>query len=116
MANRDFKDVNINVEFEETSNRQQLASGEDVKTLFGKLRKWLSDLKPIAFSGKFSDLSEVPEYTPAQSGLYKITVDKMGNVSNVILATKEDIIALGIIAEYEFIVGDDGHLYTYPKE
>lgn len=58
MADREFDNVKINVEFEETANRQQISSGDKLNTLFGKIRKWLSDLKPVAFSGKYSDLTE----------------------------------------------------------
>lgn len=50
----------VNVEFEEATSRQQLNSGESVKTLFGKLRKFLTDLKAVAFSGSYNDLSDVP--------------------------------------------------------
>lgn len=61
MVNREFNNVNINVEFTETSNRQQLSSNDNIKTLFGKIKKWLSDLKPVAFSGDFNDLLNKPE-------------------------------------------------------
>ena len=37
-----------------------------------------------------------PTYTPRTSGLYKITVDNTGHVSNVSAVTKADITALGI--------------------
>ena len=112
---RKFDDVKINVEFEETKNRQQINSGENINTLFGKIKKWFSDLKPVAFSGKYSDLSEIPKYTPAKSGLYKITVDSAGNVSAVSPVTKDDLMQLGIITEYEFEVGSDGKLYYSSK-
>lgn len=113
---RQFNDVKINVEFEETQNRQQLTSGDSVNSLFGKIKKWFSDLKPIAFTGKYSDLSEVPEYTPAESGLYKITVDNSGNVSSVTPVTKEDIEELGIVGEYEFEVRDGSLFYGAKQE
>lgn len=58
MARKEFNDVDIRVEFNEAANRQQISSGDNVNTLFGKIRKWLSDLKPVAFSGKYSDLTE----------------------------------------------------------
>lgn len=58
----------INVEFNETSDRQEIQSGEEIKTLFGKLKKWLSDLKPIAFSGSYNDLSDTPSSLPADGG------------------------------------------------
>lgn len=116
MANREFNNVKINVEFEETANRQQINSGESVNTLFGKIKKFFSDLKPIAFTGKFSDLTDVPKYTPKESGLYNITIDEYGNVSSVTPVTKEDIMKLGIVSGYDFSVGENGHLYVAPKE
>ena len=60
MAKRELNKVNINVEFEETANRQQLSSGDNIKTLFGKIKKWLSDLKLVAFTGSYDDLSDAP--------------------------------------------------------
>lgn len=63
MANREFNNTKINVEFQETANRQQISSGDEIKTLFGKIKKWLSDLKTVAFTGKFNDLSDAP-YLP----------------------------------------------------
>ena len=68
MANREFDGVNIKVEFVETANRQQISSGDNVNTLFGKIRKWLSDLKPVALSGSYNDLSEKPTSLPANGG------------------------------------------------
>ena len=51
----------INVEFTEPPNRQELQSGEEIKTLFGKIKKWLTDLKPVAFSGSYNDLTDTPD-------------------------------------------------------
>lgn len=51
----------INVEFTESPNRQEIQSGEEIKTLFGKIKKWLTDLKPVAFSGSYNDLTDVPD-------------------------------------------------------
>ncbi len=56
-------EADVNVEFNEASSRQQINSGESVKTLFGKLRKFLTDLKAVAFSGAYSDLSGAPDLT-----------------------------------------------------
>lgn len=51
----------INVEFTESPNRQEIQSGEEIKTLFGKIKKWLTDLKPVAFSGSYNDLADKPD-------------------------------------------------------
>ena len=46
-----------------------------------------------------------PSYTARSSGLYKITVDSTGHVSNVSVVTKNDITALGITGE-DISIGD----------
>ena len=46
-----------------------------------------------------------PSYTARSSGLYKITVDSTGHVSNVSAVTKNDITALGITGE-DISIGD----------
>ena len=75
MAKREFSGVDIKVEFNETANRQQISSGDKINTLFGKIRKWLSDLKPIAFSGSYDDLSNKPESLPANGGIAQTISD-----------------------------------------
>lgn len=42
------------------SSRTNISSGEKLSTLFGKIAKWFSDLKAVAFSGSYSDLSDKP--------------------------------------------------------
>jgi len=51
-------DGDVEVNFTEAQSRQSLESGESVKTLFGKVKKWLTDLKPVAFSGSYNDLTD----------------------------------------------------------
>lgn len=48
------------VEFTQAATRENIQSGEDGKTLFGKISKFFADLKPVAFSGKYLDLSGTP--------------------------------------------------------
>lgn len=60
MADREFKNTKINVDFNSTSNRQQISSGESLNTLFGKIKRWLIDLKSVAFSGSYDDLLNAP--------------------------------------------------------
>lgn len=44
-------EAEINVEFEEAAVRQSLESGENLSSLFGKIKTWLGSLKPVCFSG-----------------------------------------------------------------
>ena len=59
MADKNIE-AQISVEFEEATSRQSLNSGETINTLWGKVKRWLSDLKAVAFSGSYSDLSDKP--------------------------------------------------------
>lgn len=69
----------VNVEFEEAASRQQLNSGESVKTLFGKLRKFLTDMKAVAFSGNYSDLNDTPDLSQyAKRSIYGDTAINLG--------------------------------------
>ena len=48
---KNVKKAKINVEFNEATARENLVSGESVNTLFGKIKKFLSDLHDSAFTG-----------------------------------------------------------------
>ena len=59
MADKNME-AQISVEFEEATSRQSLNSGETINTLWSKVKRWLSDLKAVAFSGSYNDLSDKP--------------------------------------------------------
>lgn len=59
MADKNME-AQISVEFEEATSRQSLNSGETINTLWSKVKRWLSDLKAVAFSGSYIDLSDKP--------------------------------------------------------
>lgn len=46
--------------FTEASTRANIASGETIATILGKIKKFFSDLKTVAFTGAYSDLSGTP--------------------------------------------------------
>ena len=48
------------VTFSAASERVNITAGEKLSALFSKIAKWLSDLKPVAFSGSYDDLSNKP--------------------------------------------------------
>lgn len=83
------------VKFNTASERKNLASGESHTTLFGKIAKWFADLKTVAFSGSYNDLSNKPTIPAAvavkgnaetayRTGNVNITPANMGlgNVNN----------------------------------
>lgn len=52
--------------FTEASTRANIASGETMSTLFGKIKKFFTDLKTVAFTGSYNDLSNKPTIPAAQ--------------------------------------------------
>ena len=50
----------MTVAFEQASTRTNLKTGEKISVSFGKIMKWFADLKAVAFSGSYSDLSNQP--------------------------------------------------------
>lgn len=46
--------------FTEAATRVNITSGETLSTLFGKIKKFFADLKTVAFTGSYTDLSNKP--------------------------------------------------------
>nr|WP_302593947.1 BppU family phage baseplate upper protein [uncultured Acetatifactor sp.] len=61
--------------FSQAAARENIKSGEKLSLIFGKVMKWFSDLKAVAFSGSYNDLSDRPGI-----GNGKITIRQGGEV------------------------------------
>lgn len=57
---------NLTVSFAEAETRTNIVSGETIAILFGKIKKWFSDLKAVAFTGSYTDLTNKPTIPAAQ--------------------------------------------------
>jgi hypothetical protein len=55
----DGKDVTVS--FEESVSRENISTTEKLSILFGKIKKYLTDLKNVAFSGSYNDLENKPK-------------------------------------------------------
>ena len=67
--------------FTEASARVNIASGETLSTLFGKIKKFFADLKTVAFTGSYTDLSNKP--TSMQNPYYlTLTMNSSGTTYN----------------------------------
>lgn len=72
-----IKDFAYNVtNFTKASSRTELNSTDTVPTLFGKIAKWLSDLKTVAFTGSYNDLTNRPTIPTVGGGT--ITIKQKG--------------------------------------
>lgn len=55
--------------FTEASTRNNIASGEKLSVILGKIAKFFNDLKTVAFSGSYADLSNKPTIPTSASGI-----------------------------------------------
>ena len=51
---------NAKVTFTEAEERTNIESQETLAIMFGKIKKWFTDLKTVAFTGSYNDLSNKP--------------------------------------------------------
>ena len=51
---------NLTSKFTQASSRANLSTGEKISESFGKIMKWFADLKAVAFSGSYNDLTSKP--------------------------------------------------------
>ena len=65
------------IEFTEASERINIKSGEKSNIIMGKIMKFFTDLKDVAFSGSYVDLSNKPTI-PASAKNGKLTIQKNG--------------------------------------
>lgn len=66
--NADGDASNATIAFKAATTRTNLTTGEKISISFGKIAKWFSDLKTVAFSGSYNDLSNTPTSLPANGG------------------------------------------------
>ena len=73
----DGKDVVVS--FAEAGERENVQTGETLSVLWGKVRKWFSGLKTVAFSGRTADLEDDAEHrltTDAEKARWNNTYTK----------------------------------------
>lgn len=52
--------ISVDTAFTEASTRANIASGDSFSTILGKIKKFFSDLKTVAFTGAYADLTGQP--------------------------------------------------------
>ena len=62
--------------FTQAGTRANIASGEKLSVLMGKIKKFFADLKAVAFSGSYNDLSDKPAIPTVGNGT--VTIKQAG--------------------------------------
>ena len=56
------------ITFTQAAERKNIVTGEKFGTILGKVAKFFADLKTVAFTGSYNDLSDKPTSLPANGG------------------------------------------------
>ncbi len=89
--------IDINNEaptFTESSTRANIASGETIATLFGKIKKFFTDLASVAFSGSYNDLSDKPTIPTVNNAT--LTIQKNGTTVKTFTANASSNVTANI--------------------
>lgn len=81
--NTDGDGSNVTVAFEASAKREAPVSGEKLSVLLGKVLKFFSDLKTVAFSGSYKDLSDKPTIPSAAADVGAIPATEKGAAGGV---------------------------------
>lgn len=85
--------------FSQASTRNNIASGEKLSVIFGKIQKFFNDLKTVAYSGSYTDLTNTPSLANvATSGSYTDLSNKP-QINSVELSGNKTTSDLGINAD-----------------
>lgn len=76
ISKYDSKDNTVSLT--EATTRENIATGEKHSIIFGKIKKFFSDLKTVAFTGKYTDLTNVAIENP--TNLPTASADTLGKI------------------------------------
>ena len=62
--------------FSQASTRANIVSGEKLSVIFGKIMKFFADLKTVAFSGSYTDLTNTPSNATQSASGFMSSTDK----------------------------------------
>ena len=75
---------NVTAAFTAASSRTNISTGEKLSVIFGKIAKFFSDLKTVAFTGSYNDLSDKPTIPSAVTDdhINSLIDTKLGVIEN----------------------------------
>ena len=81
------------VTFEQASTRDNVASGDTVSTLFGKISKWFSDLGTAAFKGVSNVLTQTSDGYVLDARQGNVLFTMIGVLDNLVTTAKTNLVA-----------------------
>ena len=104
--------------FVEQQERSNLAAKDKLPVIFGKLSKWYTDLKAVAWSGSYSDLTNKPTIPEGSAANYQVanndTTEAEGFVADARIVRTHGLEIDGLsrdLGRVNVYVGGDGKLH-----
>lgn len=111
---------NAQVTFAEAQERTNIESQETMSTMFGKIKKWFTDLKTVAFTGSYNDLLNKPTIPTKTSELSNdsgyLTSVPSEYVTDTELDGKGYALASDIPTKTSELTNDSNFLTSIPEE
>lgn len=84
----------VTASFATAGSRNNISTGEKLSVIFGKIAKWFGDLKAVAFSGSYNDLSNKPTIPIVNNG--KLTISRNGTALGSFTANQSSLLGIDI--------------------
>ena len=75
------------VTFTQATSRIALSTGDTLAVLIGKIKKWLTDLKDVAFTGSYNDLTDTPTIPTTAADVNAVPISGGTMTGNLIVGS-----------------------------
>lgn len=75
------------VTFTQATSRIALSTGDTLAVLIGKIKKWLTDLKNVAFTGSYNDLTDTPTIPSTAADVNAVPISGGTMTGNLIVGS-----------------------------
>lgn len=100
--------------FTEATTRTNIESGEKFTIILGKIKKFFSDLKTVAFSGSYNDLSDTPTIPTVGNGT--LTIKQDGTTVGTFSANQTGNATINLQGGVDFLTVVDGKVCIIYEE
>lgn len=81
------------VDFSQAESRENINTGESTAALFGKIKKWFTDLGTAAFQAVANNLTTTGEGSVLDARQGKVLADKIGSLDELETTEKSDVVS-----------------------
>jgi hypothetical protein len=104
---------NTTVVFTEATARANISTGEKLSVLFGKVKKWFSDLKPHAFKDTVNNLTTTATGSALDATQGKVLNEAIADNANDITTLNNNLLRAWVNSEANYVSPQDVNIDTW---